>query len=62
MSINKYSSPEEVKEFFHGIEPQSALRAHLDSYYPEWMNICGPTQEQMEKAIRVLSTKAMETL
>ncbi len=60
--LNKFSSPEEVKTHYEGWDMKIALRGHIDRFYSRECNPCGMDLPELEKAIRTLSTKAMEAL
>lgn len=62
MSINKYSSPEEVLAYYEGWDINQSLEAHINRFYPTEPIGSGLTQPTLKKIIRTLSTKAMETL
>jgi len=62
MSINKYSSPEEVKDHYQGWDLHDALQGHIARFYPTEFIGSGLTIPTLEKIIRNLATKAMETL
>lgn len=61
MSLHPYSSPEEVIKHYDYINPSHSLRGHILRFYPEF-DPSELTQLQLEKALRILSTKAMEIL
>lgn len=62
MPLNKYSSPEEVKTFYSGIDPHKSLMAHITKFYPMEPIRNKLTQPFLEKIIRTLLTKAMEAI
>lgn len=63
MSINKFSSPEEVIAHYDNMmDSTSALLVHISRFYPTEPIGKGLTRPTLEKIIRTLSTKAMETL
>ncbi len=62
MLLNKFSSPQEVKEFYHGIDPRGAMMAHITRFYPTEPIGSGLTQFTLERIINTLVTKAMEAL
>lgn len=62
MSINKYSSPEEVLAHYEGWDKSQSLEGHINRFYPLEPIGSGLTQPSLEKIVRTLSTKAMETL
>lgn len=62
MSINKFSSPEEIVAHHAGFDIRVALRSHIVRFYPTEPLATKLEIPTLEKIIRTLSTKAMETL
>ncbi len=60
--LNKYSSPEEVLDHYEGWPAKTALRGHIFRFYSTEILDDTLSQTSLEKAIRILSTKAMEAL
>jgi hypothetical protein len=61
MSINKFSTAQEVKDHFPGVKGRYALAIHLNEYYPGTINETMSIFD-LEKLLNTLSTKAMEAL
>lgn len=62
MPINKFSTPEEVIAHYDEWDPKTALRGHIFRFYSTEILNDDLSQTSLERAIRILSTKAMETL
>lgn len=63
MSLNKYSSPEEVKEHYNRVTPIEAMEAWIMAFYPmQPIKIGQLSLFTLEQLVRTLSTKSMETL
>ncbi len=62
MSINKYSSPQEVKAHYPAINGRVALIRHIQDYYPQGAIFLGYLNlAELEKKLNILSTKSMNT-
>ncbi len=61
-NLNKFSSPDEVKAHYKGWDMDVALRGHIARFYPTEPLATKLEIPTLEKIIRTLSTKAMETL
>lgn len=62
MTINKYSSPEEILIDHDGWDKCLTLELHIGRFYPKELIESGLVKPALEKIIRTLSTKAMETM
>ncbi len=61
-SLNKYSSSEEVKTYNEGFDIRVALRSHIVRFYPDEPLATKLEIPTLERILRTLTTKAMETL
>lgn len=62
MTINKYSSPEEITADHDGWDKRLTLELHIGRFYPHEHVLTGLPQPTLERIIRTFATKAMETL
>ena len=61
MSLNKYSTPQEVKRYHYNSDPKESLKFHIETYYPN-VNVFGFNEKELDRELHSLVTKAMQTL
>jgi len=62
MSLNRYSSPAEIKAHSPKAGPVTSMLMFLHTFYPHEVNACGIDEAGLEKMVNALTTKSMETL
>lgn len=61
MTLNKYSSPKEVMEYYAMTNTSASLSVHIMRFYPTTDITC-LSEIQLEKTLNKLVTEAMEIL